>query len=148
MPITEDDDLFLEQEHLIIDDGNRQQQFSVLRSRPVKHYWLIQFDEVRDMDAAKSLKGAGVCVADSQLRPLDDDEFFIHDLIGAKVYSTKEQYLGVVTDFFEAGSQGVCEVTDDSGSFLFPASQEVLKEIDPGRKVVINLLPGLVELNR
>ena len=148
MPITEDDDLFLESDQLIIDEGGQQRVLTVIRSRPVKHYWLIQFDEIRDMDAAKGLKGAGICVEDNRLRPLDEDEYFIHDLIGAKVYSTEEEYLGVVTYFFEAGSQGVCEVTDENGVFLFPASQEVLKEIDPGRKIVINLLPGLVELNR
>ncbi len=148
MPITEDGDLFLDSDQLIIDVDGRQHIYTVLSSRPAKHYWLIQFDEIRDMDAAKSLKGAGVCVEDTRLRPLEDNEYFIHDLIGAKVYSTESQYLGVVTGFFDVGSQGVCEVTDENGLFLFPASQEVLKEIEPGRKVVINLLPGLVDLNR
>lgn len=148
MPITDDVELFLDLEELIIDRGETQQVFSVVRSRPVNHYWLIQFEEIRDMDMAKAMKGAGICVEDSLLRPLDDDEFFIHDLIGASVYSTEDEYLGKLTDFFDAGSQGVCEVTDESGSFLFPATQEVLKDIDPGRKVVINLLPGLVDLNR
>jgi 16S rRNA processing protein RimM len=148
MPITEDGDLIHRLDRLIIDDGGQQKLFNVLRARAAKNCWLIQFDEVRDMDAAKSLKGAGICVDDSELKPLDEDEFFIHDLISAKVYSTDDEYLGVITGFFEAGSQGVCEVTDESGMFLFPTSQEVLKEIVPGEKVIINLLPGLRDLNR
>jgi 16S rRNA processing protein RimM len=148
LPSTEDLDLFLDLEQLSIDDGESQRAFTVLRSRSVKNYWLIQFDEIQDMDAAKSLKGAGVYVEDDCLRPLDEDEFFIHDLVGTKVFSTEDQYLGVVTGFFEAGNQGVFEVKDDDGMFLFPASREVLKEIDPGQKVIINLLPGLVDLNR
>ncbi len=148
LPITEDLDLFLDLDQLTIDDGESQRAFTVLRSRSVKNYWLIQFDEIRDMDAAKALKGAGVYVEDDCLRPLDEDEFFIHDLVGTKVFSTEDQYLGIVTGFFEAGNQGVFEVKDDDGMFLFPASREVLKEIDPGQKVIINLLPGLVDLNR
>jgi len=148
LPITEDLDLFLDLDELAIDDGESQRAFTVLRSRSVNNYWLIQFDEIQDMDAAKALKGAGVYVEDGCLRPLDEDEFFIHDLVGTKVYSTEDQYLGVVTGFFEAGNQGVFEVKDDDGMFLFPASREVLKEIEPGQKVIINLLPGLVDLNR
>lgn len=148
MPITGDEALFLEQKQLIIDEGERQQLLTVVKSRPVQHYWLIQFDEVRDRDAAEAFRGAGVCVKDALLRPLDEDEYFIHDLIDAEVVSTDGQYLGVVTGYFEAGTQGVCEVTDETGMFLFPASKEVLREIDPGRRVVINLLPGLQELNR
>jgi len=148
MPITEDVELIYRLDQLIIDEGGQQQLFNVLRARSAKNYWLIQFDEVRDMDAAKKLKGASVRVNDGELRPLEKDEFFIHDLISAKVYSTEDEYLGVITGFFEAGNQGVCEVTDENGMFLFPASQEVLKEIVPGEKVIINLLPGLRDLNR
>lgn len=148
LPSTEDVDLFSELDELIVDEGGRQNQFRVLRARPAKNYWLIQFDEVRDMDAAKMLKGAAVCVDDSKLRPLAEDEFFIHDLVGAKVFSTENDYLGVITGFFEAGPQSVFEVTDERGTFLFPGSQEVLKDIVPGEKVIINLLPGLVDLNR
>lgn len=148
MPITVEEALFLEMKQLIIDEGDRQRELSVLRSRPVNHYWLIQFEGITDRDAAKDLMGAGVCVRDDQLRPLAEDEFFIHDLIGAAVYSTDDQYLGELVGFFEAGSQGVCEVKSGDGVFLFPASQEVLRDIDPGRRVVIQLLPGLLDLNR
>ncbi len=146
--ITEDLDLFLDLDQLTIDEGESQRVFTVLRSRSVKNYWLIHFDEIQDLDAAKALKGSGVYVEDDCLRPLDEDEFFIHDLVGTKVFSTEDQYLGIVTGFFEAGNQGVFEVKDEEGLFLFPASREVLKEIDPGKKVIINLIPGLVDLNR
>jgi len=148
MPATADVNLIKRVDRLIIDEGERQHQFTVLRARPANTCWLIQFEEVCDIDAAKKLKGAGVWVDDCKLKPLDEDEFFIHDLIDAKVYSTKDEYLGVITGFFEAGNQGICEVTSEQGMFLFPASQEVLKEIMPGEKVIINLIPGLLDLNR
>jgi len=148
MPITDDETLLFEQEQLIIDEGNRQQVLTVDKSRWIGRCWLIQFQEIRDRDAADSLKGAGVCVEDGLLRPLADEEFFIHDLIGAEVVSTAGDYLGVVCGFFLAGTQGVCEVRAESGTFMFPASKEVLREIDPGRRVIVNLVPGLKELNR
>ncbi len=148
IPVTEDVDLINRMDRLFVDEGEQQRQFTVLRARSAKNCWLIQFDEVCDMDAAKRLKGAGVWVDDCELRPLDEDEFFIHDLITAKVYSTENEYLGVITGVFEAGNQSVFEVTSEQGMFLFPASQEVLKDIVPREKVIINLLPGLLELNR
>jgi ribosomal 30S subunit maturation factor RimM len=55
--------------------------------------------------------------------------------------------LGTVIRYFEAGSQGVCEVSTGEGTFLFPVTREVLREVEAPDRVVINLLPNLMEVN-
>ncbi|MCP4750568.1 MAG: 16S rRNA processing protein RimM [Proteobacteria bacterium] len=147
VPTTGDPEMFLELDRLILLENDRRSEVSIVNARPAKNCWLIRLAEIGDMSSAKKLKGCGLYVEDEKLRPLDEDEVFIHDLMDAKVYSTDNQYLGIITHYFEAGPQGVCEVTLDGESFLFPATREVLREVAPPDKVVIHLLPELRDLN-
>jgi len=148
LPFTEDENLFTRLGYLILLRNNEPQILDVISSRPFKNFWLVRLEGIADMTAAESLKGQAVFIEDEKLRPLDEDEFFIHDLMDVEVYSTDDEYLGVITKFFETGNQGVFEVTLNGEVFLFPASQEILKEIDPSKRVVIKLVPGLRELNK
>ena len=149
MPLTDDPEIFYELEQLtLIQKNGAKKQVSLIDAREVKKYWLLKFDEIKDMTTALTYKGAGIFTGEENIRPLDEDEFYIHDLIDCKVYSTDNQYLGVITNYFDAGSQGVCEVKSDDDSFLFPTSDEILVEIIPSEKVVINLIPELRDLNK
>ncbi len=146
-PLTENPEIFEVLKELILILNNKREIYHVLRVREVKRFWLIKFDEVPDMNAAKLLKSHGIYIEQDKVRPLDEDEFFIHDLLHSKVYSTDNQYLGIITNYFEAGPQGVCEVSNGGESFLFPTTREVLKEIVAPDSVIINLLPGLRDIN-
>lgn len=147
-PLTDDPEIFQQDTLIILNNDNQPQAYSVIKARPFKKYfWLIQFNEIQDIDTARNMKGKGIYLEDEKLRPLEEDEFFIHDLIKAEVYSTDNQYLGIITNYFEAGTQGVCEVNYNKEKFLFPVTNEVLKEIIPAEEVIINLLPELRDLN-
>ncbi|MBU2514811.1 ribosome maturation factor RimM [bacterium] len=147
MPLTDDPEIFLRLEELIVLKDNRKERHSLTGAREAKNHWLLKFDQITDISQAAELKGCALYTEESNLRPLDEEEFFIDDLINSKVYSTDDQYLGKITKYFEAGPQVVCEVDTEDGTFLFPTSAEVLKEIIPPDKVIINLIPGLMDLN-
>lgn len=147
IPTTDDPELFLRLAEVIVKGENHEQVFSMAGVREVKNHWLILFDEVRDIEGAKGLKNCGIFVPSGWVRPLEEDEFFIHDLMDSKVYSTEDEYLGIITGYFDAGPQGICEVTGDD-VFLFPTSAEILREVIPPDKVIIHLVPNLRELNR
>jgi len=147
-PLTNDSQIFYQKNLIIMIDDDKRIGVTVTHARPFKDLWLLKFNEIDTIEASKKLKGKGIYIEDHLLKPLEEDEFFVHDLVNSRVYSVEGRYLGIVTDYFEAGDQGVCEVTENESTFLFPATREVLKEIIPPDKIVIKLLPGLVELNR
>lgn len=147
-PLTDEPEIFYELDRLIIIQEGRRKDLNLVRARESRNGWLLEFSEITDMDGALQHKGAGIFTEEENLRPLDEDEFFIHDLIHAKVYSTDNQFLGTIVNYFEAGPQGVCEVASETDSFLFPTSNEVLVSLIPGEKVVINLIPDLRDLNK
>ncbi len=149
LPLTDDPEIFYELEQVtLIQKNGVKKQVSLINAREVKKYWLLKFDEIKDMNTALTYKGAGIYTDEDNVRPLASDEFYIHDLIGCRVYSTDNQYLGVIANYFDAGTQGVCEVKSDKESFLFPTSDEILVDIIPSEKIVINLIPELRDLNK
>jgi len=148
VPMTADEEIFLRSQSFILLVNDQRQSVNIVNARLAKNHWILQFAEIEDIESAKKLKKIGVYAYEDQLHPLAEDEFFIDDLLNAKVYSTENEFLGTITNYFDAGPQVVCEVTDDDESFLFPATQEVLKTIVPAEKVIIQLIPGLRELNR
>jgi 16S rRNA processing protein RimM len=145
---TNDPAIFLELDRLILIQEGKRKMYTLAGAREDRKNWLLRLKEVTDMTAAQQLKGAALFTEEENVRPLAEDEFFIHDLIDAKVYSTTNQYLGVIVNYFEVGTQGICEVKTECDSFLFPTSHEVLIDVIPSDKVVINLIPELRDLNK
>jgi 16S rRNA processing protein RimM len=149
LPLTDDPDIFHELDQLIlVQKSGERKSCTLVGARETKKFWLLKFAEIKDMTTALLFKGAAIYTEEDNIRPLDEDEFYIHDLMDTKVYSTEGKYLGVITNYFEAGSQVVCEVQAEEDSFLFPTSQEILVEVIPSEKVVINLVPELRDLNK
>lgn len=145
---TDDPLLYEELEDVIIPVDGCQKKYRIEKARDTQKHWLFKFEGVDTMDEAERLRGKGIYTEESHLKPLDEDEFFIHDLVGSKVYSVEDVYLGTITNYFEAGTQGVCEVESEKGDFLFPTSAEVLQEVIPPDKVIIQPVPELLDLNK
>ena len=148
IPETDDPDIFLRLEELILEHKSKRDIRKLIAAREVKGHWLIKLEGISDIDTAKTYRGRALYTTEDLVRPLGEDEFFIHDLVNSKVFSTDGQYLGTIVNYFDAGPQGICEVQSESDSFLFPTSDEILKEIRPQGEVVIQLIPELLTLNR
>ena len=141
-------EIYSKLDQVILIKKNKKEVYKVINTRPVKDHWLFTFEGVKNMDQAKDLKDFGIYVSEDELIPLAEDEFLISDLIDAKVYSTENEYLGKVFNYFENGEHGICEVKRETGKiFLFPTTKEVLIDIDANNKITINILPELLELN-
>lgn len=148
LPQTSDPELFLELEELILIEAGGQSRHKIENARETNQNWLIKLEGIDNVDDVKPLKGRGLYTEESNVRPLDDDEFFIHDLLEAEVYATDGQFLGTIVNYFEAGPQGICEVEGKQGRFLFPTSAEILVDVIPPGRVVINPVPDLLDLNK
>ena len=77
----------------------------------------------------------------------DQDEYFIHDLIGCKVISEDYDEIGVVSDVVQMSSNDIYVVENDENvEQLIPATKEVVKQVDIGKKIIIiHVLEGLFD---
>lgn len=98
---------------------------------------LVRFAEVRDRDAAHTLRDAYLeADAPADLPP---DEFYWHDIVGCTVTTQGGESLGTVVDVFRVGESEVYEVKGPRGEVLVPAVGSVVTELAPAeRRIVVN----------
>jgi 16S rRNA processing protein RimM len=106
----------------------------------------LALEGVTDRDAADALRGKLVQGDAEHLAPLEDDEFYWHQLVGCEVRSTEGDLVGVVCEIWETGAHDVLVVRSAEGEqHLFSTARELTPEIDlAGRRVVVELLPGML----
>ncbi len=96
---------------------------------------------------AEDLRGAEVFILEAEAAPLATDEYYIHQLYNLRVETTEGTLLGYVHEVLETGANEVLVVRRaDQSDALIPMIYDVVQELDvAGQRIVIRLLPGLVE---
>lgn len=77
---------------------------------------------------------------------LKKNEYFIADLIGLKVYTEDDAFLGTLDDVIQTGANDVYQVvTEEEKEILIPAIRQCILEVDVEEgRMKVHLLEGLV----
>lgn len=118
--------------------------------RAVEHkhaVMILTIDGVEDRNAAEALRGTEVYIRQQDAAPLDEDEYFLHDLPGLQVETIAGEILGTVSEVLETGANDVLVVKRESGQeVLIPMTREVIKSLDlTTKRVIIEPLQGLLD---
>jgi 16S rRNA processing protein RimM len=106
----------------------------------------LALSDVKDRDAADTLRGQLVLADPEQLAPLDEGEFYWHQLVGCEVFDTDGRRLGAVQEIWETGAHDVLVVaSEDGGRHLLSTARELMPEVDlEARRIVVEILPGML----
>ncbi len=101
---------------------------------------------VEDRTAAETLRNLYVMVAIDNAIALEENEYYHYQLIGLRVVTAQDEYLGTIAEILETGANDVYVVRGGShGEVLIPAIQSVVQRVDlAAEQVIINPLPGLL----
>ncbi len=117
----------------------------VLRFKSVKKGWIIFFEGIETREAAEKIKGNRLLLPDKKLKPLEKNEYFIHQMIGCSVEDRNGFVLGKVTNFLETAANNVFEVRNGEKEFLIPDVPHIVLELDiEKQRMIINPIPGLI----
>jgi 16S rRNA processing protein RimM len=109
------------------------------------HGWvLLKFEGYDDRDRADELRGAWVQIPESEGLPLDQDEYYEHQIIGLTVETSSGEGLGRVTEILYTGANDVYVVRSGDQELLIPVVEHVVLEVDlPGGRLVVDVPDGL-----
>ncbi len=94
---------------------------------------------------AEALRNELLQVPEEEAIPLEEGEYFLHQLVGLEVLTESGRSLGRLTDVLETGANNVFVVVGPGGELLIPDIPDVVREVDvAGGRVVIRPLPGLL----
>jgi 16S rRNA processing protein RimM len=111
--------------------GETYQPYYIQATRWKGDLLLLKFLGVDDRTVVAQLTNALIYTRADQLPALDEDEFYLHQLIGLDVYDSDGNLLGVLTEILETGANDVYLVKDQIGAeVLIPAVEERILEID------------------
>lgn len=102
------------------------------RIREVKpSLFLVQAAEISSPEDCEAYKGATLLVPRSALPvPDEDDDFYIEDLIGLRVVSTKGDEVGLVKAVPNYGAGDLIELKTADGPLILPFTKASVPEID------------------
>ena len=79
--------------------------------------------------------------------PLEEDEYYVADLLGLTIVDESGVTIGELIDVIETGANDVYEVkTPDGGHVLLPAIKDCILDVDMEEKIIlVHMLKGLVD---
>lgn len=115
---------------------------SIKAARFHKDYLLLHFQDVNNRDAADTLRGQLVMIGVDDAIPLEEDEFYLYEVLGLTVQTDAGEKLGTVSDIIETGANDVYVVKSRSyGKLLIPAHEETIVQIDFEEGIILVSLP-------
>jgi 16S rRNA processing protein RimM len=108
---------------------------------------LVKFTGIESPEEVQLLQNWTVEVPSSQARKLDEDEYFLHDLVGLTLIDSDGSPRGKVIEIEETGGGVLLVVEGPRGKFDVPFAADICTKVDPGGKtIVVNLPDGIEDL--
>lgn len=107
--------------------------------------FILKIATIASRDEAEAIRGLFLEIPSDRIHSLPEGQYYRFQLMDIRVLSTEGKSLGRVSDIIQTGSNDVYEISSDSGKFLIPATDEVIKSIDLSEGfMVIELMKGLL----
>ncbi|GIV97243.1 MAG: ribosome maturation factor RimM [Herpetosiphonaceae bacterium] len=106
---------------------------------------ILGFEEVRTREEAEALRGRELFIAESDAAPLEEDEYFLHQLPGMEVVTIDGVSIGRVSEVLVTGANEVLVIKAEQREVLVPMIKEVVKRLDlDGGVIEIDPLPDML----
>ncbi|MFP4015467.1 MAG: ribosome maturation factor RimM [Halanaerobiales bacterium] len=147
LPLTDIPERFelLEYVYLFRDDKSLKKEIESIRFH--KKFVILKIKGIDDIGTALELKDYQVKITEDMLLPLENNQYYIDDLIGYEVLTNDGQVIGNIVDVISTGGTDVFVVTGKDREYMIPAAHEIVTEVDEEEeRMWIEPIPGLLEL--
>ncbi len=145
-PTTDDKERFLDLDSVILDTGRERIVLKIEGVKFFKQFAILKFQGIDNINDIEKYKGRSLWISREQAVPLEEDEYYIADLIGMEVFLEDGSYFGQMKDVIETGANDVYVVESTQGQeVLLPAIRECILEVDVAKnRMTIHLMKGLL----
>ena len=139
----------LETVTLVSPDERSAREVSVESTRAHGERALMKFAGIDTPENVQLLQNWTIEIPADQARALDEDEYFLHDLVGLTIVDAANTERGVVTEVLEGGGGLLLLVRRPDGKeYHVPFAADLCTDIDlAAKRIVVNLPEGLDDLD-
>ncbi|MDF2964977.1 MAG: rimM [Rickettsiaceae bacterium] len=111
--------------------------------RPDKEGFICYLKDINTRNLAESIKGKKIYVSRSDFESLQDDEFYVTDLEGAKVYAAESnEHVGNVIAVLNFGAGDLVEIElNNLEKIIIPFNKDFFLKIDLEQEIIYVNLP-------
>lgn len=112
-----------------------------------KGFVVIKFSGIDNIGQALELKDYLVKISADEALTLEEDEYYIDDLIGFSVVTITGEELGNLLEVISTGGTDIFLVKGQKKKYMIPAAREIITEVSEEKQsITINPIPGLLDL--
>ena len=144
-PLTDDVNRFKDLKSVILEPSMDNLPLEIEGVKFFKNLVILKFKDYDNINDIEMYVKKGIFVTREDAVPLEEDEYFVTDLIGLDVITDDGVSFGVVKDVLHTGANDVYVVEHDDKEVLLPAIKECILDINIDEKLMkIHLMKGLV----
>lgn len=145
-PTTEEPKRFKGMKEVILDTGKEKKTLEIASARFFKNMVILKFKGYDNINDIEPYKGMDLLVTRENAIPLKEGEYYIADIIGAKVITEDGADFGVLRDVMTTGANDVYVVDHQGKEVLLPVIPDCVLERDLEQKIVkIHVMKGLLD---
>lgn len=145
-PTTDDAGRFKVLNEVILDTGKEQIPLEIENVKFFKQFVILKFKGIDNINDIEKYRKMPLLVTRENAVELEEDEYFITDMIGMQVLTEDGKNFGTLRDVMETGANDVYVIdSNEHGEVLVPAIHECVLNVDiEKREMHIHLLEGLL----
>ncbi len=145
-PTTDDVTRFKSLKNIRLVGNKKELEVEIENVRFFKNMAIIKLADYDDINDVIGFKGMDIIIDRQDAVKLKENEYFISDIIGARVRLEDERELGTVKNVIMTGANEVFEIESDIyGSVLVPSIKDCIKKLDvKNGLLVVSLLDGML----
>ena len=145
-PTTDDVTRFRQLKKVYLDTGREMLPLEIQNVKFFKQFAILKFKGIDNINDIEKYRGKSLMIDREDAVDLDEDEYFIADMIGMKVYTEDGSEFGTLKDVMETGANDVYIIDSlEHGEVLIPAIRECILDVDMDEeRMAIHLMEGLV----
>lgn len=145
-PTTDDPVRFKKLKKVILDTGKEKLNLEVEHVKFFKQFVIVKFKEFDNINDIERYKRCPLLVTRENAVSLEEDEYFVADMIGMKVITEDGTEFGTLSDVMETGANDVYVIdSKEHGEVLMPAIKECVLNVDMESGIItVHLMSGLI----
>lgn len=145
-PTTDDVNRFKKLKQVILDTGKETMPLEIQSVKFFKQFVILKFKGIDNINDIEKYKRCSLYVTREHAVALDEDEYFIADMIGMEVCTEDGNIFGTLKDVIETGANDVYVIENaEHGEVLVPAIKECIRSVDIEKgQMMIHLMDGLI----
>ena len=146
-PTTGEPERFNYLKDVILDTGKEKLPLEVSSVRFFKNLVIVKFKGINNINDIEKYKGCELYVTRENAIPLEEGEYYLADILDAKVVTEDGEDFGVLTDILETGANNVFVVDHQGKEVLLPDIPDCVKNVDVENGIItVHIMKGLLDL--